>query len=120
MIPSLMMCTSVVVLLVGMILGIVMGIQENFLFSPAHAHLNLVGGVLLFMFGLYYKVVPRAADMMLAKVQGSLAHHRWSAVSPGNSAGGEPGPLVRDRGRPGFPRRTDLYGFVRDCRDANR
>jgi hypothetical protein len=40
MIGSLMMCVSVVVLLAGMVAGIVMGIQQNFLLGPAHAHLN--------------------------------------------------------------------------------
>jgi zona occludens toxin (predicted ATPase) len=44
MIGSLMMCLSVVVLLVGMLAGIAMGIEQNF--TPAHAHLNLIGGVL--------------------------------------------------------------------------
>ncbi|HEX9586867.1 MAG TPA: hypothetical protein VGA15_03890 [Bradyrhizobium sp.] len=43
-----MMCLSV---LVGMLAGIAMGIQQNFALGPAHAHLNLVGGVLLFLFG---------------------------------------------------------------------
>jgi len=41
-----MMCLSVVVLLVGMLAGIATGIQQNFALGPAHAHLNLVGGVL--------------------------------------------------------------------------
>jgi hypothetical protein len=53
MIGSLMMCVSVVVLLLGMLAGIAMGITQNFMLAPAHAHLNLVGGVLLFLFGLY-------------------------------------------------------------------
>ena len=60
MIGPLMMCVSVVVLLLGMVLGIVMGIREDFTLQPAHAHLNLVGGVLLFLFGLYYRLVPAA------------------------------------------------------------
>ena len=51
MIGSLMMCLSAVVLLVGMLAGITMGIQQNFMLAPAHAHLNLIGGVLLFLFG---------------------------------------------------------------------
>ena len=72
MIGSRMMCLSVVVLLVGMLAGIVMGIQQNFVLAPAHAHLNLVGGVLLFLFGLYYKLVPGAGTTTLAKVQGWL------------------------------------------------
>ena len=72
MIGSLMMCTSAVILLVGMLAGIVMGIQQNFVLAPAHAHLNLIGGVLLFLFGLYYRLVPAAGTTTLAKVQGWL------------------------------------------------
>ena len=70
MIGSLMMCVSVVILLAGMLAGIVMGAQQNFLLAPAHAHLNLIGGVLLFLFGLYYRVVPAAGRMTLARIQG--------------------------------------------------
>jgi len=72
MIGSLMMCLSVVVLLVGMLAGIAMGIAQNFVLAPAHAHLNLIGGVLLFLFGLYYRLVPAAGTTILAKVQGWL------------------------------------------------
>ncbi|MCS3449188.1 MULTISPECIES: hypothetical protein [Bradyrhizobium] len=72
MIGSLMMCVSVLVLLFGMLAGIAMGIQHDFTLGPAHAHLNLVGGVLLFLFGLYYRLVPEAGSMPLAKIQGWL------------------------------------------------
>jgi hypothetical protein len=72
MIGSLMMCVSVVVLLIGMLAGIAMGITQNFALAPAHAHLNLVGGVLLFLFGLYYRLIPAAGTTTLAKVQGWL------------------------------------------------
>jgi hypothetical protein len=72
MIGSLMMCTSAVILLVGMLAGIAMGIEQNFVLAPAHAHLNLIGGVLLFLFGLYYRLVPAAGTTTLAKVQGWL------------------------------------------------
>jgi hypothetical protein len=72
MIGSLMMCVSVVVLLIGMLAGIAMGITQNFVLAPAHTHLNLVGGVLLFLFGLYYRLVPAAGMTALAKVQGWL------------------------------------------------
>src|SRR6476620_973236 len=78
MIGSLMMCMSVVILLIGMLAGIAMGIQQNFTLAPAHAHLNLVGGVLLFLFGLYYRLVPAAGTTTLAKVQGWL--HMTGAV----------------------------------------
>lgn len=72
MIGTMMICVSVVVLLIGMLAGIVMGIQQDFTLAPAHAHFNLVGGVLLFLFGLYYKVVPAAGNSALAKLQGWL------------------------------------------------
>lgn len=72
MIGSLMMCVSAVILLVGMLAGIAMGIQQDFTLAPAHAHLNLVGGVLLFLFGLYYRLVPVAGNSPLAKIQGWL------------------------------------------------
>jgi hypothetical protein len=72
MIGPLMMCVSAVVLLAGMLAGIVMGIKQDFALGPAHAHLNLIGGVLLFLFGLYYRLVPSAGTSTLAKVQGWL------------------------------------------------
>jgi hypothetical protein len=81
MIGSLMMCTSAVILLVGMLAGIAMGIEQNFVLAPAHAHLNLIGGVLLFLFGLYYRLVPAAGTSTLAKVQGWL-HMTGSIVFP--------------------------------------
>ena len=72
MIGPLMMCVSAVILLAGMLAGIVMGIEQDFALAPAHAHLNLVGGVMLFLFGLFYRLVPSAGTSRLAKVQGWL------------------------------------------------
>jgi hypothetical protein len=81
MIGPLMMCVSVVILLVGMIGGIAMGIQQNFVLAPAHAHLNLVGGALLFLFGFYCRVFPAAGRTTLALIQGWL-HILGSIVFP--------------------------------------
>jgi hypothetical protein len=72
MIGTLMMRVSVVILLIGMLAGIEMGIRQDFALEPAHAHLNLVGGVLLFLFGLYYRLIPAAGASRLAKIQGWL------------------------------------------------
>ncbi len=72
MIDSRMMRAGVIFLLLGMIWGIEMGIRQEFSLAPAHAHFNLVGGVLLFMFGLYYRMVPLARDSALAKWQSGL------------------------------------------------
>ena len=66
MIDSRMMRAGVMFLIVGMIWGIEMGIRQEFSLAPAHAHFNLVGGVLLFVFGLYYRMVPAARDSVLA------------------------------------------------------
>jgi hypothetical protein len=85
MIGSLMMCVSVVILLIGMVGGMAMGMQQNFVLAPAHAHLNLIGGVLLFLFGLYYRVIPAAGRMMLARIQGWL-HILGSILFPAGIA----------------------------------
>ena len=72
MLDSLMMRAGVMFLIVGMVWGIEMGIRQEFSLAPAHAHWNLVGGVLLFVFGLYYRMVPAARENALAKWQGAL------------------------------------------------
>jgi hypothetical protein len=55
--------------LIGIVLGIVMGIRQDFALMPAHAHLNLLGFVTLFLSALYYRVVPEAAASTLARYQ---------------------------------------------------
>ncbi|TAK50316.1 MAG: hypothetical protein EPO23_03715 [Xanthobacteraceae bacterium] len=72
MISSLMLRISVLILITGMLAGIAMGMTQSFTLAPAHAHLNLIGGVLLFLFGLYYRLVPAAAATRLARVQCGL------------------------------------------------
>ncbi len=42
-------------IVVGMSLGIQMGIAQDFSLAPAHAHLNLVGWVSVFLIGLYHR-----------------------------------------------------------------
>lgn len=72
MIGSLMMRVSVVLLLIGLLGGVAMGIAHDFQLAAAHAHFNLVGGVLMFMFGLYYRAFPRAGESRLARPQAWL------------------------------------------------
>ena len=59
--------------LLGMVLGIVMGIRQDFMLAPAHAHLNLLGFVTLFLSALYYRVVPEAAGNGLARYQAAIS-----------------------------------------------
>jgi hypothetical protein len=72
MISSLLLRVSTVLLLCGLVFGIVMGLREDFTLAPAHAHLNLIGFVLMFLVGLYYRIVPAAGAGLLAKIQAAL------------------------------------------------
>ena len=53
----------------GMIWGIVMGISQDHATLPAHAHLNLLGWVSLFLFGIYYHLHPAVNRSALASLQ---------------------------------------------------
>ncbi len=60
---------AVPMVVVGMIWGMVMGITEDHSTFPAHAHLNLLGWVSLFLFGIYYHLHPAIDRRRLAFVQ---------------------------------------------------
>jgi hypothetical protein len=66
---NLLFRVSVSLGLFGIVLGIFMGIRQDFLLMPAHAHLNLLGFVTPFLCALYYRVVPEAAASRLARYQ---------------------------------------------------
>ena len=66
---SLSFRAAVILVAAGMIWGIVMGITEDHSTMPAHAHLNLLGGVSLFLFGIYYHLHPAIDSSRLAVVQ---------------------------------------------------
>ncbi|WP_370212790.1 hypothetical protein [Roseovarius sp.] len=53
--------TGIGFLLFGMLWGIQMGMVGDHSQMPSHAHLNLVGGVLFLIFGLFYHCVPESA-----------------------------------------------------------
>ena len=55
---SLSFQAAVLFVIVGMIWGIQMAISEDHSAFPAHAHLNLLGWVSLFLFGIYYRLHP--------------------------------------------------------------
>ena len=50
---------AVLFVLVGMAWGIQMAASGDHAAFPAHAHLNLLGGVSLFLFGIFYHLHPR-------------------------------------------------------------
>ena len=56
--------TGMVFLLVGISLGIFMGMHEDFTQVPTHAHLNLVGGVWMFLAGMFYNAHPQISKRL--------------------------------------------------------
>jgi hypothetical protein len=60
---------SVSIGLAGMVGGMLMGITQNFLLAPAHAHFILLGFIVMFLSALYYRTVPEAAASKLAPFQ---------------------------------------------------
>ena len=49
---------AVLMVVAGMIWGIIMAVSRDHSAMPAHAHLNLLGWVSLFLFGLFYHLHP--------------------------------------------------------------
>jgi len=60
---------AVVLVVVGMLWGLQMAISGDHSAFPAHAHLNLLGWVCLFLFGVYYRLHPALEDNGLARAQ---------------------------------------------------
>jgi uncharacterized membrane protein YczE len=55
---SLSFQAAVLFVLAGMVWGLQMAISNDHSAFPAHAHLNLLGFVSLFLFGFYYRMHP--------------------------------------------------------------
>ena len=66
---SLSYQSAVVFAIAGMIWGLVMAISENHAAMPAHAHLNLLGWVSLFLFGVFYQLHPAIDRARTAMIQ---------------------------------------------------
>jgi hypothetical protein len=59
---------AVVYLLVGAVLGLFMGITQQFVLAPVHAHLLLLGWASLALAGLVYHFYPDASATRLARI----------------------------------------------------
>jgi hypothetical protein len=66
---------AVVAALCGMAWGAFMGARQDFALATAHAHLNLLGWVSMTLYGLFYRVVPNAAEGLLPRL------HFWVALA---------------------------------------
>jgi cbb3-type cytochrome oxidase subunit 1 len=59
---------AVVYLVLGAILGLTMGIRENFALAPVHAHVLLLGWASLGLAGVVYHLYPTASETRLARL----------------------------------------------------
>lgn len=60
--------------LAGMGLGYYMGASQDFVAEAVHAHVNLLGWVSMFLYGLFYRSHPTAADGWVPRL------HLWANV----------------------------------------
>jgi hypothetical protein len=66
---SLSFQAGVLFVLAGMVWGLQMAISNDHSAFPAHAHLNLLGFVSLFLFGFYYRMHPSLDQSLPAFAQ---------------------------------------------------
>ncbi len=66
---SLSFKAAVLMVLAGMMWGIIMAISHDHSAMPAHAHLNLLGWVSLFLFGIFYHLHPAIDRSRVAVAQ---------------------------------------------------
>lgn len=57
---------SLVYFCIAIIIGLVMSIQHNYVFTGVHVHVNLLGWVSMALFGILYKLYPEASETKLA------------------------------------------------------
>lgn len=81
--PTLFFATAVLFALCGMAWGIQMSISDDHLMAPAHAHLNLIGFVLMSVFGTFYALSPAAAASPIARVHFGLVVATVVIMVPG-------------------------------------
>lgn len=60
--------TAAILLIVGMIFGIYMSASGNHAATGAHAHLNLIGFVVMSVYGIFFALNPRKSTGRLPKI----------------------------------------------------
>jgi peptidoglycan/LPS O-acetylase OafA/YrhL len=75
--------TGAIFALAGMAWGIQMSATHNHTLSPAHGHLNLIGFVMMTLFGVYYALSPAAAASRLARLHHAMMVATVLVLVPG-------------------------------------
>jgi hypothetical protein len=81
--PRLFFMTAAVFALIGMAWGIHMSASADHTLAPAHGHLNLIGFVMMSVFGTYYALVPSAAGSGLARIHYGMSVLTVVVLVPG-------------------------------------
>ncbi len=74
--------TAILAALAAMILGVYMGVVQDFTLAPAHAHANLLGWVTMALYGLYHRTSPQP-DSRLAWAQAGFGAAGFALMSGG-------------------------------------
>ena len=80
---TLFFATGAIFVLIGMGWGIQMSATQDHSLSAAHAHLNLIGFVVMSVYGTYYALTPAAAATRLAWFHYALATLSVVVMIPG-------------------------------------
>ncbi|MCK7614304.1 hypothetical protein [Roseibium sediminicola] len=81
--PRLFFATAAIFALTGMAWGIHMSASGDHTLAPAHGHLNLLGFVMMSVFGTYYALTPKAAAAGLAKIHYGMSVVTVVTMAPG-------------------------------------
>ena len=94
---SLSFRIAVLFVISGMVMGVYMAASHNHALAPAHAHINLIGWVSLFLIGLFYERRPQLDNSAGARWQviiytiGAVVLNASLAALLLGNAGAEPG-----------------------------
>lgn len=81
--PKMFFFAAAVFALCGMVWGIQMSATHDHKLSPAHGHLNLIGFVMMSIFGAYYALTPRAGNSRMARFHFGLTTATVLVLTPG-------------------------------------
>lgn len=81
--PRMFFATAALFALSGMVWGIQMSASHDHSLSPAHGHLNLIGFVMMSIFGTYYALTPDAGQGRIAGLHYALHTSTVLVLAPG-------------------------------------
>ena len=82
-IPKMFFGSAAIFALYGMVWGIQMSATHDHSLSPAHGHLNLIGFVMMSIFGTYYALTPAAGRSGIARAHFVLHGATVLVLAPG-------------------------------------